>query len=80
MLLRFRKLNLFAVLFLYFYLVFPRDAHAYLDPGTGSYFLQLLLAGLLGTTFMIKTFWAKLKVSFINLFSKNQEDAESIPK
>ena len=80
MFLRFRKSILTILLFLYFYLAIPGNAHAYLDPGSGSYFLQLLLAGLLGATFMIKTFWIRLKGFFVNLFHKSQEDARNIQK
>jgi hypothetical protein len=43
------------------FLIFARDAHAYIDPGTGSYIFQLLLAGLLGAAFLVKIFWKNLK-------------------
>jgi hypothetical protein len=40
-------------------------AHAgYLDPGTGSYLLQLAIGGLLGALFTAKMYWAKLKSYF----------------
>lgn len=42
---------------------------AYLDPGSGSFFLQLLLAGLFGFLFTAKRFWLKLKL----LFSRKKE-------
>ena len=32
-------------------------AHAYLDPATGSYVFQILMAGLLGILFALKMFW-----------------------
>ena len=32
----------------------------YLDPGSGSIFIQLLLAALLGSIFLLKTYWKKL--------------------
>jgi hypothetical protein len=34
---------------------------AYIDPGTGSYFVQFLLAGLLGTIFAVKSYWRNVK-------------------
>jgi len=46
---------------------------AYLDPGTGSFLLQLLLATFLGGLFMVKTFWKRIKAFFVRLFSKNKE-------
>jgi hypothetical protein len=42
---------------------------AYLDPGTGSFLLQLLLATALGGLFMVKTFWKRIKNFFIRLFT-----------
>lgn len=37
-----------------------RPAHAYLDPGTGSYAIQIGLAGLFGALFSLKSFWRRL--------------------
>jgi hypothetical protein len=37
---------------------------AYLDPGTGSYIIQLLIAGLMGGLFLLKTYWGKIKALF----------------
>ena len=51
-----------------FVLCFP--AYAYLDPGTGSYFLQIIVATLLGAMYAIKQFWYKVKLFCINIFSK----------
>jgi len=50
------------------------QAYAYLDPGTGSYILQLLIAGVLGGLFAIKIYWAKLKAFFQSRFSKAKSD------
>lgn len=33
----------------------------YLDPGSGSFILQILLAALLGSAFAIKMYWRKIK-------------------
>ncbi len=42
---------------------------AYLDPGTGSYAVQLLLAGLFGGLFALKQSWADLKVRLDGWFA-----------
>ena len=42
------------------FLFFPATAQAYIDPGTGSYVLQLLLAGFLGALFALKVFWRRV--------------------
>jgi len=39
----------------------PPIVFAYLDPGTGSYLLQLALAGALGASYAVRHFWARLK-------------------
>lgn len=39
-------------------------AQAYLDPGTGSIMLQLLLGGVAGFLVIIKLYWYSLKESF----------------
>ena len=42
-------------------LLMPHTAHAYLDPGTGSYIFQILIASLLGIIMGIKIFWHGVK-------------------
>jgi hypothetical protein len=56
-----------------FYLMFPRITYAYLDPGTGSYIIQIILAALVGVAFTIKIYWTKVKTFFVNLFSKKSQ-------
>ena len=50
-----------------------RKAHAYLDPGTGSYILQILIAGLFGALFMLKVFWGRI----VGFFSKGSSESEA---
>ena len=47
-----------------------QDVHAYIDPGTGSLMIQLIIASLVGAAFMIKIFWRRIKAFFNNRFSK----------
>lgn len=58
-------------------LAFPKAAYAYLDPGSGSYILQLILAGLLAASFAVKSVWRNIKCFIANLFSKKQKDEKS---
>ncbi len=53
-------------------LSFPRHAYAYLDPGTGTYLFQLLVAALLGAAVGVKIFWYKIKLFFKKLFPDKQ--------
>lgn len=48
------------------------SAMAYLDPGTGSLALQMLLAGALTVAASIKIFWARIKDIFRRLIGKSQ--------
>jgi hypothetical protein len=53
------------------------NAYAYLDPGTGSYFLQVLLAAILGALFTLRIFWIRI-VSYVkNIFSGTGKDRET---
>jgi hypothetical protein len=39
---------------------FERPTHAYLDPGTGSMLLQVLLGGVAGAVVIVKLYWRGL--------------------
>jgi len=55
----------------------PRSAlEAYIDPGTGSLILQILLAILVGAGFAVKIFWANIKSFFSRLFAKKRDDSD----
>lgn len=45
-----------------------RNAYAYIDPGSGEYILQILLAGLGGIFFFAVRFWSRLRIF---LFHRN---------
>jgi len=46
---------------------------AYLDPGSGSLILQVILAAALGGLLLIKSSWKKIKDVVIRLFTGRQE-------
>jgi len=71
-----KRLKGTAILLCLFCLLFSERAYAYLDPGTGSYILQLILGVLLAAFFAIKIFWKNIKASVSNLFSKRQKNGE----
>lgn len=50
----------------------------YLDPGSGSFILQVLLASLLGAGFAIKMYWKRIKSIFVKSPEVESEDEESI--
>lgn len=45
-------------------LALPRDAAAYIDPGTGSLVLQGLIAGLAMAAAVIRGYWYRIKAFF----------------
>jgi len=42
----------------------------YLDPGTGSFIIQILLAGLIGIAVAIRVYWKKI----VDFFKKNKDE------
>ena len=45
------------------------EAHAYIDPGTGSLIVQSVVAAVVGSLMIAKVYWHKLK----SLFSKKED-------
>ena len=51
-------------------LLSAETAYAYLDPGTGSYVIQVVIAMIFGALFAIKIFWTNVKLFFLSLFKR----------
>ena len=56
-------------------LFFPLPAFAYLDPGSGSMILQLLLGGVAGVVMVVKLYWQ----SFLNIFKIKKPEESTLP-
>jgi hypothetical protein len=50
---------------------------AYLDPGSGSFILQLLIAAVLGGIIAIRAYWGKVKNFFRGILSRDEVEKES---
>jgi hypothetical protein len=50
----------FVVAFMSFWLLTVPAAHAYVDPGTGSYIFQVLIGVFLGAAVAVKLFWRRI--------------------
>jgi len=50
---------------------FISDAYAYVDPGTGSLFIQAIIGALIGIGITVKIYWYKLKEKFLGINKKN---------
>ncbi len=60
--------------FLLFAVLVAPEAHAYLDPASGSMLVQLIVGGIAGAAVVIKLYWHK----FLGLFGvKRQDPAEA---
>ncbi|MCJ7523992.1 MAG: hypothetical protein MUP71_02075 [Candidatus Aminicenantes bacterium] len=56
-----------------FCLLFPRYSYAYIDPGTGSYVFQIIIAAFVALSFAVKVYWHKIKIFVVRLFSKKEK-------
>ena len=71
--------NGYLVLILTILLIEPRQAYAYLDPGTGSLLIQMLIGGVVAALYTIKMYWYKIKSSIKNIFSQDDKQLSDQP-
>jgi hypothetical protein len=62
------------------FLVTERSAYAYLDPGSGSMLIQMLVAAVAGVLLSARLFWNRLKVGVLSLFSRGNAESDSDPE
>jgi hypothetical protein len=60
--------------FFVFYLLLNKDIYGYIDPGSGSYIIQILIAAMVAVSFTVKIFWRKIKQFFKQIFSKKEKN------
>jgi hypothetical protein len=65
-----RKLYTAALIFLFVTI----GCFGYIDPGTGSYVIQVILAALVGVPLAVGIFWKKIKTFFGKLFSRDKKE------
>jgi len=51
----------------------PFPVYAYLDPGSGSYLIQIIVASLAGFGYLVRANWKQIKTRF---FKKAKNEAE----
>jgi len=73
-----KKNAIFAILMMVFILqlIFARPGWAYIDPGSGSYFIQLLLGALLGGAFALRIYWKRIRSGLGKIFGAGDENEE----
>jgi|GEM_PF-608766 len=60
----------FIVVVLFGSLALTEPVYAYLDPGTGSIIMQIILGGIAGLAVAGKLFWASITDYFRNIFTR----------
>lgn len=65
----FKKLQFILLLWL-----FTLPLCSYIDPSTGSIIIQIIVAGVLASTFFFKTQWLKVSNFFKKIFGKNNNN------
>ena len=70
------KLARIFVIYVLCYLVFPSKTYAYIDLGTGSYIIQILIASFIGIIFSMKIYWRKVRTYFINFFYRKHQNGD----
>ena len=48
--------------------------HAYLDPGSGSFILQIIVAGALGLGLALRAYWARISAAVRRLFGRRDDE------
>ena len=64
------------LLWLFVHLLLPSRAYAYLDPGSGSYLLQIAIASLLGGILALRLFWNRIKTFWVDLLGRRERGEE----
>lgn len=60
--------------------VYPKSAFAYIDPGSGSLLLQIVMSAFFGALFLARNFLAKATGGFRRLFSGGKEEPPPPPE
>jgi hypothetical protein len=53
-----------------------RPVYGYIDPGTGSYVFQIIVAAFVAISFAVKVYWHKIKKIVGGLFRKKTNDSQ----
>ena len=69
----FKKFLMVISLIVLFYLIFPNRLYAYLDAGTGSYIIQIVIAALAGGLVAMKFYWRRIIAFFRNSRAKGKK-------
>jgi hypothetical protein len=57
--------------------IWPSTAEAYIDPGSGSYLLQLILAAVFGALYAVKLCWRRIARAVTRVFRSSDRMTDS---
>ncbi len=56
------------------YLLTTANSFSYIDPGTGSYIIQIIIASVLAVLTLSRIYWSRLKAFFGGIFAKQSSN------
>jgi len=68
------KLILFVAVLFIFHQFFISNAYAYIDPGSGSLIIQMLIGTLVGLGITLKIYWHKIRMKFSGFSEKDAKE------
>ena len=74
---RISRLAIYAAAFFLFWSIAAPSAHAYIDPGSSSFIIQILIGAAAGAGLAIATFWRRIRLFFGRLFGRTPSDDET---
>jgi len=54
--------------------LFVSDAYAYLDPGSASMFIQVIVGALVGVAITLRLYWAKIRFKISTIRANRSKD------
>jgi hypothetical protein len=51
------------------------DHPLYIDPGSGSFIFQLIIATLLGAAFIVKAYWKRIRTAISKIFHRSSDSS-----
>lgn len=66
------KLYIFLIVSNILALIYTDTSYAYIDPGTGSYVFQIIIAFFIGALFAVKQYFHRIKLFIMNMFNRGE--------
>lgn len=76
MLRRGSKVAVYLVSLMLFWLIAAPSAHAYIDPGSSSFIVQMLIGVGAGVLLAVATFWRRVVGFFSRVFGRNNSSSQ----